>query len=89
MESLVFVANGLYLVSYFMNDMLRLRMLTVTAACCLVAYFYLRPEPMMTVICWNLFFVALNLFQIARLARQKWTRREGSGTTSAPVHASA
>ena len=71
MEILVFVANGLYLLSYFVKDMLHLRVLTVTAACVLVCYFYLLPENMMTVICWNIFFVALNIFQIARIVRNR------------------
>ena len=71
MESLVFMANGLYLASYFMNDILRLRYLTITAACCLAAYFYLQPIPMMTVVYWNLFFVALNIFQICRLLMER------------------
>ncbi len=71
MESLVYMANGMYLASYFMKDMLHLRILTVTAALCLVAYFYFRAEPMMTVVCWNLFFVALNIFQITRLVRAR------------------
>jgi hypothetical protein len=68
MEILVYTANGMYLASYFMKEMLHLRMLTVAAALCLSAYFYFRPEPMMTVVCWNLFFVALNVFQITRIA---------------------
>jgi hypothetical protein len=67
MEFLVYMANGMYLASYFMKDMLHLRVLTVAAALCLVAYFYARPEPMMTVVGWNLFFVALNVFQITRI----------------------
>lgn len=67
MESLVYIANGLYLVSYFMQDILRLRALTITAALCLVSYFYFRPEPLMTVVYWNLFFVSLNIFQITRI----------------------
>ncbi len=71
MESLVYMANGMYLASYFMKDMLHLRILTVTAALCLVAYFYFRPEPMMTVVCWNLFFVALNVFQIIRIVASR------------------
>lgn len=77
MEALVYIANLLYLASYFMQDMLRLRALTITAAMCLVGYFYLRPEPLMTVVCWNLFFVALNVLQIARIAvaRRRLTRR--------------
>ncbi len=62
MEALVYIANVLYLASYFMSDLLRLRLLTVTAACVLVAYFSLQPEPMITVICWDLFYVALNVF---------------------------
>ena len=67
MEILVYMANGMYLASYFMKEMLHLRMLTVVAALCLSAYFYFRPEPMITVVGWNLFFVALNVFQIARI----------------------
>ena len=78
MEILVYIANMLYLASYFMNDMLRLRLLTVIAACVLVAYFYFRPEPLMTVVGWNLFFVALNLVQIGRIL---YLRRQGSGTS--------
>ena len=89
MEALVYVANGLYLASYFMNDMLRLRLLTITAACLLVAYFYFRPEPMMTVIFWNLFFVALNLFQIARLAGGKSRKQRASAADSVALDASA
>jgi hypothetical protein len=75
MEILVNAANVLYVVAYFTNDLLRLRMLTVTAACCLAAYFYLQPEPLLNVVGWNLFFVALNLFQIARVIH---ARRTGS-----------
>ena len=71
MEALVYFANVLYLLSYFVKDMLHLRILTVTAACVLVSYFWLLPEAMMTVICWNLFFVALNIFQIVRILRDR------------------
>lgn len=67
MEILVYFANILYLLSYFVQDMLRLRVLTVIAATCLVGYFYFQPEPMMTVVCWNVFFVVLNIFQIGRI----------------------
>jgi hypothetical protein len=66
MEALIFVANGLYVAAYFMTDILRLRLLTVTAAGCLAAYFYALPEPMWTVIGWNMFFIGLNAFQIVR-----------------------
>jgi len=75
MESLIFVANGMYVASYFMNDILRLRLLTVTAASCLATYFYSLPEPMWTVIGWNTFFICLNLFQIAREIRSRGARK--------------
>ena len=61
----------MYLLYYIMNDMQCLRILTVTAACCLIAYLYLCPEPTMTVISWNLFFAALNIFQICCLMKKR------------------
>jgi hypothetical protein len=80
MEILVYVANILYLLSYFVQDMLRLRIFTVLAATCLVGYFYFQPEPMMTVVCWNLFFIALNIVQLRRILA---TRRRVSDTQHA------
>lgn len=71
MESLVYIANVMYVASYFMGDILRLRLLTVTAASCLATYFYSLPEPMWTVIGWNTFFIALNAFQIGRELRRR------------------
>ena len=73
METLVYIANILYLLSYFVQDMLRLRVLTVFAATCLVGYFYFQPEPMMTVVCWNVFFIALNVFQLGRILVERHT----------------
>jgi|TARA_B100000315_G_scaffold61911_1_gene56210 hypothetical protein len=83
MESLIYIANGMYLLAYFMNDMLKLRVLTIIATSCLVVYFSLRPEPMVTIICWNLFFAALNIGQVCWLCLKKqhgdlpeiWARR--------------
>ena len=60
MEALVYAANILYLLSYMVRDILHLRLLTIVAACCLVTYFYNQAEPLMTVVCWNVFFVGLN-----------------------------
>ena len=71
MEWLIFIANGLYLLSYMTKDILKLRLLTVTAACVLVTYFAIQPEPVLTIICWNLFFVALNILQIASIVRSR------------------
>lgn len=90
MESLIFVANGMYVVSYFMNDILRLRILTVAAAGCLAVYFYFLPQPLWTVIGWNAFFICLNLFQIGReiraqrLAKRRVTGRYLRAGTKAP-----
>jgi hypothetical protein len=71
MESLVFVANFIYVAAYFTSDILRLRILTVTAAACLAVYFYGQPQPMLNIVGWNLFFVALNMVQIARVLRAR------------------
>ena len=67
MEILINSANILYLLSYFVKDMLKLRILTIVAASCFIAYFYCQPEPMMTVVYWNSFFVGQNVFAIVRL----------------------
>lgn len=77
MEALVYIANGLYLSSYLVQDMLRLRWLTLLATACLLVYFYLRPEPLLTVVFWNLFFIILNAIQIVRLValRKRRTTR--------------
>ena len=67
MEALIYIANCLYLTSYLVQDMLRLRVLTLVAATCLMTYFYARPEPLLTVVCWNLVFIGLNIIQLVRL----------------------
>jgi hypothetical protein len=77
MESLIYIANGLNLLGYCMKDMLRLRILMLAAASCLAGYFYFRAEPLMTCVYWNLFYVALNSAQIARLVLARSMVREG------------
>jgi len=67
MDALIYVANMLYLFSYMVRDILHLRILTIIAACCLVTYFYNQAEPLMTVVYWNLFFVALNALQLGHI----------------------
>jgi hypothetical protein len=71
MEILIYVANGLYLLSYMVKDILKLRLLTVAAACVLVIYFAAQPQPVLTIICWNLFFVGLNILQIATILHSR------------------
>ena len=67
MDILINLANVLYVIAYFTTDMLRLRILTTTAAMLLVAYFCSQPVPLWNVVAWNLVFLGLNLTQIARL----------------------
>jgi hypothetical protein len=72
MEILINGANLLYVAAYFTTDLLRLRVLTMIAALCLSLYFALQPVPLTNVVAWNLFFVALNGVQLARiLARRR------------------
>ncbi|MFQ5932363.1 MAG: cyclic nucleotide-binding domain-containing protein [Nitrospiraceae bacterium] len=71
MEPLIHIANGLYLVSYLMRDILWLRVFTVTAASCLISYFYFRPNPLMAAIYWNLVFTSLNVYWIWRLLLER------------------
>jgi hypothetical protein len=72
METLVYAANILYLLSYMVRDILLLRIFTIIAACCLVTYFYNQAEPLMTVVYWNLFFVAMNAIQLAFILRKRF-----------------
>ena len=74
MDALVFAANIMYVATYFTGSVLRLRLLTLCAGCCLTVYFYGQPHPMPTVVAWNLFFVGLNLIQLGRLlaSRRGW-----------------
>jgi len=69
--ALVHVANVLYLFSYLARDILWLRILTVVAASCLIPYFWLRPEPLVAPIAWNVIFTAINLVQIVRLLLER------------------
>jgi hypothetical protein len=90
METLIYAANILYLLSYLVRDILYLRLLTVVAACCLVAYFYTQAEPLMTVIYWNLFFVTLNVLQLTRILWERYriTANVQHQTAESAVYAS-
>lgn len=71
MDNLINAANVMYVLAYFTTDLLRLRLLTLTGAACLAGYFASRPEPLWTVVAWNLFFLALNLIQLARIMHKR------------------
>ncbi len=89
METLIYAANILYLLSYLVRDILYLRLLTVVAACCLVTYFYSQAEPLMTVVYWNLFFVTLNVLQLTRILWERYRTRGNvqHHTAESAVHA--
>ena len=71
MEALIHSANLIYLVSYVMRDILWLRIFTVIAAACLILYFYFLPEPLLTSVYWNILFITLNVYWIARLLLER------------------
>jgi hypothetical protein len=71
MEALIHSANLIYLVSYVMRDILWLRIFTVIAAACLILYFYFLPEPLLTPVYWNILFITLNVYWIARLLLER------------------
>jgi hypothetical protein len=73
---LLCAANVLYLASYAVRDIVLLRALAIVAAACLIPYFWLRPDPLMGPVYWNLVFIGLNAFGIMRRARARV-----SGTT--------
>ena len=60
-------ANVLYLASYSVRDILWLRVLTVTAALFLIPYYAFQPIPLTLAITWNVVFIAINVYWIARL----------------------
>lgn len=67
LDALVSVANVVYLFSYSVRDILWLRILTVLGATLLMPYYYLQTVPLWAPICWNLVFVAINIYWITRL----------------------
>ncbi len=71
MEFMIHIANGLYMLSYLMRDVLWLRILTVLAASCLLPYLYFRPDPLFAAIYWNLIFTTLNIYWISRLLLER------------------
>lgn len=75
MDALVTVANGFFILGYFVKDLLKLRALSFAGACCLACYFALRPEPLPHVAGWNAFFALLNALWVCRLAYERWAKR--------------
>lgn len=72
---MIHVANVLYLASYLVRDIFWLRILTVIAMLCLFPYYATcQAEPLWEPIIWQGLFLAVNLFQIGLLVRERWPR---------------
>lgn len=72
LDVLVNAANIAYLISYSVRDIFWLRVLTVVAASLTIPYFYLQNSPLWLPMSWNIFFILINLFWIARLLAERW-----------------
>ncbi len=68
MDTLITIANLLFVTAYFVRDVLWLRALALAGAGCLATYFYTLPQPLMNVVYWNLLYVTINATWLARLA---------------------
>ena len=71
MDALVPVANGFFILAYFVKDLLKLRALSFVGASCLAFYFAFRPEPLLHVAGWNVFFATLTALWICRLVYER------------------
>jgi hypothetical protein len=66
-RALLHLANGLFLLSYLVRDIVWLRLVTFAAGALLVAHFALQPTPPVEPLAWNVLFLSLNGVQLARL----------------------
>ncbi len=77
---MIHVANVLYLASYLVRDIFWLRILTVVAMLCLFPYYFsCSDNPLWEPIAWNGLFLAVNLFQIFLLVKERWPRELQEG----------
>ena len=53
------------------------------ATSCLAVYFYSQPQPMMTVVYWNLFFMGLNAVQLGRIYKDRALSEEAEAASTA------
>lgn len=72
MDWLIHLANLLFLASYAVRDILWLRVLTVLASMPLLLFFVVGgPSPQWASIAWNLVFLGLNVWRVARLLAER------------------
>jgi hypothetical protein len=68
---LIHVANVLLLCSYAVRDILWLRVLSVIASGCFMAYFGFGPQVVPAVVGWNAIFATINALQVRRLLLER------------------
>jgi len=71
MEHLVTAANGLFIASYFVRNLLVLRAFSLSGATCLLVYFYTLEVPLMHLVYWNAFYCVLNAVWVLRLLYER------------------
>jgi hypothetical protein len=71
MEIFIHLANGTFLVSFLVRDILKLRVLSVVGGFFLLAYFLLTTPVVWPSVGWNLVFAAINGVQITRLILER------------------
>ncbi len=64
-------ANILYIFCYGVRDVLWLRILAVAAMILLLPYYARQPEPMTDCMIWQFFFIAINVYWIIRIFRER------------------
>lgn len=76
MTALIHVANALYLVSYSVRDVLKLRVATILAMMLLMVYYW--ANQLWTPLAYNLLFIAINVIQTWRLVLERRPVRLGA-----------
>ena len=69
--SLIHLANVMLLVSFLMKDIMGLRIVSITASLCFIAYFATRGTPLWDVVAWNAVFMVVNVYQIIQLWKER------------------
>lgn len=64
MNSLVHVANVVYLLSYWVKDVRWLRALTILGIVLLIPYYLVQVRPLWEAAIWNLVFLGINIFRL-------------------------
>jgi hypothetical protein len=67
MDALIHVANVLFLISYFVRDILWLRVFSVVATGCFLTFFLLQPQIAWVSVGWQVVFMALNCWRVYQL----------------------